>query len=317
MRKEILFTGLIILIIANLGAQTVTYGAQVWSSKNLNVSRFRNGDLIPEAKTTEQWEKAGKNGQPAWCYYNNDTSMGSKYGKLYNWYAVNDPRGLAPVGWHIAGNAEWGDLVETVFNKVSFGGNGTGGAYGSSLNGNLANFTGFSDLHCSKRSSIGYFDFKENNNASTWWTSSEEIVRVSNFSTVATSRSVFSFNNVGMGNLQDENDGLYVRCVKDYEWEGTYKNADGGVLVISNFISTKDTGTFDYKLTYGGESSCNGIELSGSAKLSSRRKANAGEMPEYPATLEFKGNKITFTPSCCDFMVGQECLMSFDQEFLK
>ncbi|MFM7765029.1 MAG: FISUMP domain-containing protein, partial [Sphingomonadales bacterium] len=79
----------------------VTIGKQVWMTKNLDVDKFRDGSSIPEAKTDEEWKKAGKNKQPAWCYYNNDPANGAKYGKLYNWYAVNDSRGLAPVGYHI------------------------------------------------------------------------------------------------------------------------------------------------------------------------------------------------------------------------
>ena len=70
-------------------------------TSNLNTDRFRNGDLIPEAKTNEEWIEAGKNKQPAWSYYDNKSENGEKYGKLYNWYAVNDPRGLAPEGYHI------------------------------------------------------------------------------------------------------------------------------------------------------------------------------------------------------------------------
>ena len=88
-------------------AQTVTIGTQVWMTKNLDVSTFRNGDPIPEAKSNEEWKKAGENKQPAWCYYNNDPANGAKYGKLYNWYAVNDPRGLAPLGYHVPTKAEF------------------------------------------------------------------------------------------------------------------------------------------------------------------------------------------------------------------
>lgn len=87
--------------------KTVTIGTQVWMKENLNVSTFRNGDPIPEAKTDEEWERAGEEGKPAWCYYNNDPKNGTKYGKLYNWYAVNDPRGLAPSGYHVPTNEEW------------------------------------------------------------------------------------------------------------------------------------------------------------------------------------------------------------------
>ena len=93
-------------------AQTVPIGTQVWMTKNLDVATFRNGDPIPEAKTAEEWEKAGENKQPAWCYYDNDPANGAKYGKLYNWYAVNDSRGLAPVGYHIPSDAEWTKLTD-------------------------------------------------------------------------------------------------------------------------------------------------------------------------------------------------------------
>jgi uncharacterized protein (TIGR02145 family) len=91
--------------------KTVTIGTQVWMKENLNVSTFRNGDPIPEAKTDEEWKAAGDAKQPAWCYYNNDPKNGTKYGKLYNWYAVNDSRGLAPEGWHVPTDEEWTVLI--------------------------------------------------------------------------------------------------------------------------------------------------------------------------------------------------------------
>ena len=91
-------------------SQTITIGTQVWMTKNLDVSTFRNGDPIPEAKTDEEWKRASENKQPAWCYYENDSKNGAKYGKLYNWYAVNDSRGLAPASWHIPTDEEWTTL---------------------------------------------------------------------------------------------------------------------------------------------------------------------------------------------------------------
>lgn len=61
----------------------VKIGNQLWMTANLNVSQFNNGDSIKEAKSNEDWINAGKNFEPAWCYYYNDPSN-SKYGKLYN-----------------------------------------------------------------------------------------------------------------------------------------------------------------------------------------------------------------------------------------
>jgi hypothetical protein len=79
--------------------------------ENLDVDKFRNGDPIPEAKTDEEWYQATNNKEPVWCYYNNDPANGEKYGKLYNWFAVNDPRGLAPTGYHVPSDAEWTTLT--------------------------------------------------------------------------------------------------------------------------------------------------------------------------------------------------------------
>jgi len=95
-------------------SQTVTIGTQVWMTKNLDASTFRNGDSILQAKTEVEWKKAGENKQPAWCYHNNDPSIGGTYGKLYNWYAVNDPRGLAPAGWHVPSSEEWETLIDKI-----------------------------------------------------------------------------------------------------------------------------------------------------------------------------------------------------------
>ncbi len=93
-------------------SQEIKIGNQTWSTKNLDVSTFRNGDTIPEAKIATEWEKAGDEGKPAWCYYDNDPANGKKYGKMYNWYAVSDLRGLAPSGWHVPSNEEWTTIID-------------------------------------------------------------------------------------------------------------------------------------------------------------------------------------------------------------
>ena len=87
----------------------VTIGSQVWTSKNLDVATYCNGDAIPQVHDKGVWASLTSG---AWCYYDNDASNGTKYGKLYNWYAVNDPRGLAPNGYHIPTDAEWTQLSD-------------------------------------------------------------------------------------------------------------------------------------------------------------------------------------------------------------
>jgi len=99
--------------VQDVSSKEVTIGGQVWMTANLNVNKFRNGEPIPQARTAEEWKQAGANGQAAWCYFNNDQANGIKYGKLYNWFAVHDPRGLAPRGWKVPSNSDF--LVLTKF----------------------------------------------------------------------------------------------------------------------------------------------------------------------------------------------------------
>lgn len=89
------------------GAGSVQIGTQTWTTENLNTDTFRNGDAILYVNTKDAWQKAGVEKKPAYCYYEDDPSNMYTYGKLYNWYAVNDPRGLAPTGWHIPSDSDW------------------------------------------------------------------------------------------------------------------------------------------------------------------------------------------------------------------
>jgi uncharacterized protein (TIGR02145 family) len=98
---------------------TVKIGKQIWMAENLNVEHYRNGDLIPQVVGPNTWADRYSG---AWCYYRNDpvirAEYGKLYGKLYNWYAVNDRRGLAPEGWHIPTVAEFDTLSATVHNRA-------------------------------------------------------------------------------------------------------------------------------------------------------------------------------------------------------
>ena len=94
--------------------KTISIGSQTWMTQNLNVNRFRNGDLIPEAKSNEDWQNAGINKQPAWCYLNNDSIKGKEIGRLYNWFAISDPRGLSPEEWIIPTVEYWDNLTDAL-----------------------------------------------------------------------------------------------------------------------------------------------------------------------------------------------------------
>ncbi len=86
---------------------TVTIGGQTWLKENLNVSKYRDGSIIPQETDPEKWATLTTG---AWRYYNNDPENGEVYGKLYNWYAVKDSRGLAPSGCQVPTDGEWSTL---------------------------------------------------------------------------------------------------------------------------------------------------------------------------------------------------------------
>ncbi|MEQ9188510.1 MAG: fibrobacter succinogenes major paralogous domain-containing protein [Cryomorphaceae bacterium] len=88
--------------------------AQTWQLTNLAVTSFSNGDEIPQAVSAEEWKIAAKEEKPAWCYFENRKDYGDKYGILYNWYAVNDERGLAPKGWWVPTKIDFDSLCSAI-----------------------------------------------------------------------------------------------------------------------------------------------------------------------------------------------------------
>lgn len=149
--------------------ESVAIGTQRWAIANLNVSTFRNGDSIPQVKSNKDWVAAGNAGKPAWCYYNNNPAIGAKYGKLYNWYAVNDPRGLAPAGWTLASDEDWSKLAGSSGGQ-SAGMNlksGTGWSEGN----NGTNKSGFIGLPGGYRVENG--SFINVGSIGIWWSTSE------------------------------------------------------------------------------------------------------------------------------------------------
>jgi len=90
---------------------TITIGSQTWLAENLNTTKYRDGTSIPNIINDTTWAALSTG---AWCNYNNDVAIGNKFGKLYNWYAVNDPHKIAPTGWHVATDVEWTTLTNYV-----------------------------------------------------------------------------------------------------------------------------------------------------------------------------------------------------------
>jgi uncharacterized protein (TIGR02145 family) len=193
-------------------------GSYIWMTENLGVSCFRNGDLIPEAKSSIEWVELCNGEKPAWCYYTYDDSNGMKFGKLYNWYAVNDPRNLAPKGWHIPSEAEWNDLIE----NLSEDGDDPSLSLKSieCWNENEGNnSSGFNAVPSGKVDMFGVFDYSDDddfNQKSSYWSSSEE--GVGGGQLLAGNKEFARFREIDAFGISsgkcNKKCGLSVRCVK-------------------------------------------------------------------------------------------------------
>ena len=191
--------------------KAIAIGSQTWDSKNLYVTTFANGDKIEQAQSADEWIKAGKDGKPAWCYYENDKDNGQTYGLLYNFYAVADARGLAPKGWHVPKKAEWITLLNTAGGKETAGGKLKGKSGWDALGGVDRNGTddyGFNGLPGGLRFvKDGKFDFR--GTRSQYWTSTKN-------TSVNAAIIVLGVNaGVTVGGIADNNFGYSVRCVRD------------------------------------------------------------------------------------------------------
>ena len=196
---------------------TVTIGTQVWMQENLKVSKYRDGSAIPNKISNTDWYNATSG---AFTIYNNDTINNTLFGKLYNWYAVADPRGLCPSGWHVPTNSEWYTL-ENYLDPTVNDSNATG-YVGTDLGGKLkavsslwtnpntgaTNSSGFTALPGGNRNYGG--SFLDIRNSGYWWSSTQ----------VSSSYSWFRYLNSGgansvRGNSFGGTDGFSVRCLKD------------------------------------------------------------------------------------------------------
>ena len=201
---------------------TVEIGSQCWMEENLKVERYRDGSNIPTGLSDAAWQAATTE---AFAVYDNDTANKATYGLLYNWYAVADPRGLCPTGWHVPTDAEWTDLI-TVLDPSTCG-SCTGLSHSSTAGGQMkttgtleagtglwfapntdaTNSSGFSGLPGGYRGIGGGFDGR--GGSGYWWSSSE------NSASNAWFRRLLYFN----GNAGRYNDfkrsGFSVRCLRD------------------------------------------------------------------------------------------------------
>jgi uncharacterized protein (TIGR02145 family) len=185
---------------------TVRIGKQRWMRYNLDKRKFRNGDPITEAKNNPEWQKLGEQEKPVVGYYLNDRKNAEKYGAIYNWHAVSDPRGLCPEGWKVPDNQDWKQLIEYL------GGEQQAGQFlkdsvGWLNAGNGNNLSGFSALPGGFKGYDGGSYFADN--MGRWWTSTEQSSYFAfGWDINADQKSIVS-------NTGYKLDGFSVRCIKE------------------------------------------------------------------------------------------------------
>jgi len=146
--------------------RTIKIGTQTWMAENLKVTRYRNGDAIPNVIDSDEWRYLTTG---AYCDYENTASNSEVYGKLYNWYALADSRNIAPTGWHVASDAEWTTLTNFLGGEAVAGGKlkEKGTVHWQSPNKGATNETGFTALPAGFRHSDGSVS-KLGHNALLW-----------------------------------------------------------------------------------------------------------------------------------------------------
>lgn len=186
--------------------KTVTINNQNWMAENLNVSRFNNGDIIPQVQDINKWNKLKT---PAWCYYENNSGESKTYGKLYNWYAISDNRGLAPEGWHIPSDNEFKSLSDYLGGDMISGeklkaNTGWKGYLGTNANG--TNESGFNCIGAGGTSIIG---FSNKDYVGSFWTTTITDLKSPLYWSVNGDAKYF------MKQFADAVNGYSVRCLKN------------------------------------------------------------------------------------------------------
>jgi len=184
---------------------TVLIGEQCWFAENLRNENYENGDAIPAGLSSSEWEITSSG---AVAVYNEDASNLETSGRLYNWYAVNDARGMCPSGWHVPTDGEWTVMTDELGGEYIAGGQ-MKTTYGWDNGGNGTNSSGFSGLPGGYRDGNGGF-----NNAGAyaiWWSSSPD-------GSSAWYRFLdFVSESVGRYSVSSQRYGFSVRCVRDAE----------------------------------------------------------------------------------------------------
>jgi uncharacterized protein (TIGR02145 family) len=147
---------------------TVQIGDQCWMSQNLRVSRYNDGTVIPEITLSNPvaWST---NDTGAWSFYDDEEDNNTPYGKLYNYYVVENAKNVCPVGWKVPTDQEWGVLSTFLGANAARKMKSTSGWRDS---GNGTNESGFNVFPAGRKGVTGTA-YTEILMAARFWTSTE------------------------------------------------------------------------------------------------------------------------------------------------
>ena len=205
--KTLVGNGFVTDIDGNL-YHTVTIGTQTWMVENLKTTKYRNGDPVTNVIDGTVW---GSITIGAYCWYNHSApSYKASFGALYNWYAVDDLRNIAPEGWHVPTNTEWTTLVTYLGGTNIAGGKlkETDTSHWITPNTGSTNISGFTALPGGNHNNDG--SFNNIGSGGYWWSSSEH--------SETTAPNLYLLNNSSATgfDIKDKVFGCSVRCIKDY-----------------------------------------------------------------------------------------------------
>jgi len=185
---------------------SIKIGSQVWMVENLKVTHYRNGDPITNVTDGKLWSNITTG---AYCNYNNDEKNAVIYGRLYNWYALNDNRNICPAGWHVPSDEEF-KILETYLGGSNIaGGKMKEASVTHWINPNTGanNESGFTALPAGCRLNNG--DFLNINKDVHFWTSTERN-NSGAWTRYLSDDSLESFHHYGSKHY-----GFCIRCIKD------------------------------------------------------------------------------------------------------
>lgn len=189
--------------------KTVKIGNQVWMAENLKVTKYRNGNAIPNVTDGATWASLSSG---AYCSWGNSTFNAVTYGYLYNFYSVVDSRQICPVGWHVPSQSEWTTLINYLGGEKVAGAKLKEGGSTHWVTSSGDNSSGFTGLGGSWRGGDGAFYYYPGQNGCFWTTTLSNNIYDSPWTLFLTTAIDVVFNN---DSYHTKKAGNSVRCIKD------------------------------------------------------------------------------------------------------